>query len=345
LHTIRDEVDVCTHVVRFVSNRPRLTNICVLLIGLAFVPGSGQTWPALKAQSQTPSDGIRARQSGTTQRTYVVNARVRPLLLFWIGRDDVGGGRITWREAGSDHAIELLVGSDPARAPRQINRWGFIREEFTSEMTRVLGVMKESSEETLDEAEASIERERAGGGTFKAVRTTITGNRAVGGTMTIRTPSNLTYRQLDDLLTLIPDEPAVQRTIEVPAGTQHGFLIGMTVLIRESRTFCRSSGSAAVRTIPKVPYVYKQTLYDLSLVACDYTPELRTKQGSYFEIVKGKFQTRNRATGNVTHFQVAFGTSGEQNGRPVRIIFRPRWWLEFELLLDLSPAPAAIEKE
>jgi len=321
-----------------------LARIRVLLIGLAFVLADGQTQPASHAWVAAQSDDTPgAGQSATTQFEYVVNARVRPLL-FWIGRDDVGGGRITWREAGSDRGIELLVGSDPARTPRQINRWGFIREESSGDATRVLGVMKESSEETLDEAEARIERERAGDVVFKAIRATITGRSAVGGTMTLRTPSNLTYHQLDVLLPLIPLEPPVQRSLELPAGTQHGFLRGMTVLIGESTGPCRTSGKMAARTISKVPYVYKQTLYDLSLVSCEYVPELQTKRGSFFEIVKGRFETRNRTTGNVTHFQVAFGTSGEQNGRPVRIVFRPRWWLEFELLLDQPPVPGSIAR-
>jgi hypothetical protein len=337
-------VEVSTRVVAVVSSHRCLAGFRVLLIGLAFVLASGQTWQASHAGLPDFDGTHDGRQSGTTQRMYVVNARVRPLLLFWIGRDDVGSGRITWREAGSDRAIELLVGSDPARTPRQINRWGFIREESTAGGTRVLGVMKESGEETLEEAEAGIERERTGDVTFKAVRATITGTRAVGGTMTIRTPSELTYHHLDTLLALIPADPPVQRTMELPAGTQHGFLGAMTVLIQESIAPCRSSGKTAHRTISRVPYVYKQTIYDLSLASCEYAEEVRTKQGSFFEIVKGKFQTRNRTTGEVTHFQVAFGTSGEQNGRPIRIVFRPRWWLEFELLLDQTPAPEAIAR-
>jgi hypothetical protein len=316
------------------------------LVGL-LVLGSGQTRLApLSAEPQAVSRGALTRQPAVTQLDYVVNARIRPLLFFWIGRDEVGGGRITWREdAGGSRAIELVVGSDPARAPRQINRWGFVREEFTAGTTRVLGVMKESNEESLEEAETSIERERSGGSTFKAVRTIVTGSRAVGGTMTIHTSSNLTYRQLDALLALIPPEPSVRRTMELPAGTQHGFLTGMTVLIGESIAPCRGPGKPSMRTIPKVPYVYKQTLYDLSLVSCEYVPEVRTKAGSYVQVVKGKFQTRNRTTGNVTPFEVAFGTSGPHNGRPVRIAFRPRWWLEFELLLDQRPAPEVSARE
>jgi hypothetical protein len=329
----------------FALSHRGLSHVRLALVGLLVV-GSGQTRLASpSSESRAVSKESLVRQPAVTQLDYAVNARIRPLLLFWIGRDEVGGGRITWREDVGSRAIELVVGSDPARAPRQINRWGFIREEFTAGTTRVLGVMKESNEESLEEAETSIERERSGGSTFKAVRTIVTGSRAVGGTMTIHTSSNLTYRQLDALLALIPAEPSVPRTLELPAGTQPGFLTGMTVLIGESIAPCRGPGRPSTRTIPKVAYVYKQTLYDLSLVSCEYAPELRTKAGSYVQVVKGKFQTRNRTTGNVTPFELAFGTSGPHNGRPVRIAFRPRWWLEFELLLDQRPAPEVSARE
>ena len=45
-------------------------------------------------------------------------------------KSNIGDGRLTWRR-GPDGTIgyELLVGSDPARTPRQINRWGYLREE------------------------------------------------------------------------------------------------------------------------------------------------------------------------------------------------------------------------
>jgi hypothetical protein len=55
-----------------------------------------------------------------------MTARVR-LLFFWAGKDDVGGGYIR-RGISKDHPrqelLQVLFGSDPAKAPRAINRWG-----------------------------------------------------------------------------------------------------------------------------------------------------------------------------------------------------------------------------
>src|SRR6266478_2788215 len=88
------------------------------------------------AQAPVPQD-IQAALQHTTelmqaplhvdeQFEYTMTARLR-LLLFWVGKDDVGGGYIRRatlpRDPASD-VIELLIGSDPAKAPRAINRWG-----------------------------------------------------------------------------------------------------------------------------------------------------------------------------------------------------------------------------
>ena len=55
-----------------------------------------------------------------------MTARVR-LLFFWAGKDDVGGGYIRRGVSKDDprqELLQVLFGSDPAKAPRAINRWG-----------------------------------------------------------------------------------------------------------------------------------------------------------------------------------------------------------------------------
>lgn len=82
------------------------------------------------------------------EHLYTVNAKVRLIPLVWIGRDNIGGARITRRQDVSGRrTVEFLVGSDPVRAPRGINRWGFIMESVNPHNAEVLGAMKESNEE------------------------------------------------------------------------------------------------------------------------------------------------------------------------------------------------------
>src|SRR6202171_5208166 len=102
---------------------------------LSLLAGSPAT-----AQAPVPQDIQTALQHTTelmqaplhvdAQFDYTMTARVR-LLLFWVGKDDVGGGYIRRGTLPLDPAsdvIELLIGSDPAKAPRAITRWGAASE-------------------------------------------------------------------------------------------------------------------------------------------------------------------------------------------------------------------------
>jgi hypothetical protein len=270
------------------------------------------------------------------EQLYIVNAKVRPLLLFWIERQNVGDARLTWRKAGGDRrGFELLIGSDPERAPRRINRWGFIVEELSPGNAEVLGLMKESNEETVEAAEAEIACQRDIS-VFKAAQTTISGGRAVSKSMTVRAPASLTYHDLDSLLALIPAESHRVRTVQLPLGIQTGFLVAMDSLMHTSAVPCGSRKGAGAKAVAGVPFVYGPTLYDLSLLGCTFEPTHRTATEMLTDIVEGHFQVRNRTTGNETRFRVSYGTSGHLLGVPVRAVFRPRWWMEIELLLDRS---------
>src|SRR6202521_894334 len=84
----------------------------------------------IQAALQHTTELMRAPLHVDAQFDYTMTARLR-LLLFWVGKDDVGGGYIRRgtlpRDPASD-VIELLIGSDPAKAPRAINRWGAASE-------------------------------------------------------------------------------------------------------------------------------------------------------------------------------------------------------------------------
>jgi hypothetical protein len=271
-------------------------------------------------------------QPGTRRATYVVSAKVRPLVLFWIGRDDVGSASITWRTGPSEQkAIEFVIGTDPERAPRRINRWGFIVEHVGDGRANILGVMKESRERTLDEAEAQVARQDPQS-VFRAARTTITGVQVVTHTMSLRAPSDLTYQERDQLVARMEAAPATVRRRELPPGTHPGFLVAMDTLIDSSLESCTDGGGA--KAVPRTAYVYNQTVYDLELVDCSFDARVHTKVGSFADVVEGTFRLQNRSTHDHTRFTLSYGTSGEVRGIPVRAVFRPRWWMEVEMVLN-----------
>jgi hypothetical protein len=102
-------------------------------------------------------------------RRYTMSGRIRPLL-FWFGRDNIGLARVVWRrdEQGA-RGYELLVGTDPARAPRSLNRWGYVAEEASGPDGALLAMMTGADELSYEEAEASSTRSSSTGD-FRAIR-------------------------------------------------------------------------------------------------------------------------------------------------------------------------------
>src|SRR5690242_2607993 len=125
-------------------------------------------------QADFSRDALDRRAPVVAQRSYRLKAGVR-LLLFWIRRDDVGDATLTWRAGPGEHRIlEFLVGSDPERAPRHINRWGFIAEEVRPPDVDLLGIMSKSDEQSVDDARSRVEAEgKDAKHPYVAIRTTI----------------------------------------------------------------------------------------------------------------------------------------------------------------------------
>jgi hypothetical protein len=308
---------------------------CVVAAVLAVVALSERPGAGVPPDDVSSPRAVRAVPAQARNDRYAVNGRVRPLLLFWIGRDDIGEARVTRTPDAAGHeTIELLIGSDPARAPRKINRWGYVREQVTSDGATLLGLMRASDEKTLEEAEASVAKEGAGSTVFRAVRTTIRGRQAVSGTMRIQTPATFTFRDLPAILDMLPERAERYTTSELPAGTIPGFLAAMDAVLQDAVVACSGPGASRRPRLQPTRYFYNHTLYDLSLTTCEYEAELRTKVAVYRNVVDGHFEIRNRTTREVTRFQITFASSGALAARPVRAVFRPHWWIELELLLD-----------
>jgi hypothetical protein len=152
------------------------------------------------------------------EHRYRMLARVRPLLV-WISREDVGDARITRRNDGAGSmGFELLIGSDPARAPRRINRWGYLAEQVAGGQATVLGVMKQSNEQSIEEAEGRLTAESGSGAhLFKAIRSTTADGRTSAAITILRVQNDLTYRDVESLLAMVPGSGnSPMRTLTLP---------------------------------------------------------------------------------------------------------------------------------
>lgn len=277
-------------------------------------------------------DALDRRAPIVAERSYTLKAGVR-LLLFWIRRDDVGSARLTWR-AGADgrRVLEFLVGSDPERAPRHINRWGFIVEELHPPDADLLGIMSKSDEESVDDAKKKTAEENQNGShPYRGIRTTIRDGVASGGVFRVLSARSLTYRDLETLLGTAATDLAAPTTVTVPAGTRPGFLFAVEELIAGTIEQCRAGLPSEP---PSLPYVYNNTFYTLRLEDCDFEPRREIGNREFSNVIRAKLETKNMATGNETSFRLEYGAAGDLKAVPLRIVFRPKWWFEAELRLD-----------
>ena len=287
-------------------------------------------------------EALDRRAPIVAERSYTLKAGVR-MLVFWIHRDNVGSGRITWRAGRDGHRVlEFLVGSDPARAPRQINRWGFIAEEVRPPNADLLGIMSKSDEESVDDAQSQIAVEgEEGSHAYRGIRTTIRDGSASGGVFHLLSKKSLTYRDLDTLLGTLAANADAPRTVALPKGVRPGFLFAVEELIVGTLNQCQ----AGVQSKPSsVPYIYNNTMYTLRLRHCDFDSERKIGHRVFSNVIRAELVTTNTVTGKQTSFRLEYGTSGALAAVPLRMVFRPKWWFEAELLLDEQGDTGAVRR-
>jgi hypothetical protein len=264
------------------------------------------------------------------QHRYAVDARVRPLL-FWIRKQNMGDGRLTWRR-GPNGAIgyELLVGSDPARAPRQINRWGYLREESAGNGALMFGIMSHSDEQSVEEADKNTSGTDTAH-TFKALRQFLTESQARVTLSEIRVQKDLTYSDLDTLLSVVPAAPSKTKTVSIAQWTSPGFLTAAASLMEEGRTAV-GGATRAQQHLTRI-YPYDGGLYELQMRSLDRIDRYTREGRSFGPAIRGLFRVLNRTTGEETPFTVVYGVEGDLTGVPLLISWRPRWWLEIECVI------------
>ena len=304
----------------------------LILLGLAMTPPACVS-PAAADDITSVAAGRPQPLPVVTEHRYRMMARVRPLL-FWISRDDVGGARITWRGNGSDATgLELLIGSDPAKAPRHINKWGYVSEEVRGNDAHLLGVMKQSNDTSIEDAQAEI----AADGhdyVFKAISGAASTREAQAQVTTVRAPRDFTYHDLEPLLQLLGSarNTGTAKSIAMVPGTRPGFLLALAELIAGSVDASHAvRGASMPRTIP---YVYNGSRHELTLRKTDFRRSVQIGGRQFADVVHAQFETRSLAAGETTRFELAYGTAGPLAGVPVHAIYQPRWWFEVQLFLD-----------
>jgi len=264
----------------------------------------------------------------TRQHVYRMAGRVR-LLLLWVAREDVGVGVITWREAGDKKAYELLIGSDPAKAPGRLNRWGYLVEETSGSEASIVGLISQDREERMSDVTTASQAQTR---PFDTIRGRVGRADAHARVGTLYAPSALTLREAPAMLKLVLDDRSKPITqLPRPAGVRAGFLTAVTELIAASVT---GPGTAGQPLLRRIQYVHGDQMYELRLLETVRVARYHVGGRTFDNVVRGRFETALTSRRSGTRFELDYGTEGALAGIPIRVSYQPKWWLEVELFLQ-----------
>jgi hypothetical protein len=289
------------------------------------------------ATALAPARGLpiaSAPAPGTIERHhYMMSARVRPLLLFWIGRSNVGDAIVTRATAALETRYSLLIGSDPDRAPRRINRWGYIQETIRGDAASVVGLMTESDEESVEEAESHIRAEGSGTHTFKVIHAAIDGERSRSVVTAVGAPADYSFHQVQAVLALAEGGVTAGKTrvVRLPPGTRPGFLSALAEMIHAQADSARSG---VVHTGTPLNYVYHGKLYELRSTSVQFKPTFELNASRYARVVCGQFAIKSLLDGEQSRFALAYAIDGRLSEVPLTLSYQPRWWMQVDLALS-----------
>jgi hypothetical protein len=316
------------------SGRRAVTRRLATALVIAAVTGfQGGFETAVRAADEVAGSPPKALDGRVERYHYSVAARIRPLLVFWLSRSGVGDAVVTRQRAPGEASYSLLIGSDPDRAPRRINRWGYIEEQIRGAEAHLTGLMTESEEDTPEEAEASLRKQAAGNHLFKVIQATVSGQRATSLVRSIAAPEDYTLRQVRAVLDLALRESSAPtpRVIQLPPGTRPGFLAALADAIHAP------AASPA-------NFVYHGRLYELRQTRSLTIPNLRIGRTVYGRAIATDFVITKMRDGGQTEFSMTYGTEGPFVEVPLIVKYQPRWWMQVELTLDAGEAPALSDR-
>jgi len=278
--------------------------------------------------------GVAAEQG--VEFHYTMRGEVR-LLLFWIGRDKVGGGHVGIRQGANPDLkerwkeVEVVFGSDPERVPGRISRWGYgveravwtLGPEDKLSNSVFEGLIRYSPEESLSEVRAAARRGDAR--VYPATQSVVEREKARVNQYLFEEKEDFDYRRPEKLVEKFhseirrraPDQKAELKNQPSVYREPQGFLTALDGLCRQITGSPRPTRGR----LPSETYVYQARLYRLAV------QNLQNLGSS----VRAEFEAVNLQKGTRTSFTLTLPTTGERRGVPSQIVFAPRWWLRLRL--------------
>jgi hypothetical protein len=306
---------------------------------------------------------IRTAPQGIVQYDYIMTARVR-LLFFWAGKDDVGGGYIrrgVSSENPREEFFQVLFGSDPAKAPRGINRWGAGTEvsqhqepvtptakEDDVTASAFFGFMKSSHGKSVAEMQEELRKEKdQGEHSFTGILSRVEPLEAISLVVPLQSDIDYTLHQYDVaqplMLEKISSSVRPVRTLQeqqrCPLAKE--FLATVAELMDAALDGLLAPSSRC--------YVYDAQENNLTLenvwplatlpVQLHGPNNVTLLESSYSHLLQLDFVSTHKLTGKKVYFSIIEGTEGKWRGVPVQIRYQPNWW--FQVVLNLRPSAGA----
>jgi len=295
-----------------------------LFVTIAFFVTSGFVGAGTDVSSGVPTEIPGRALPVVRQHTYRMAGKIRVLLL-WVGRDDVGSGVIKWRGSGDDRAIELLIGSDPTRAPSQLNKWGYLVEAMRGGESSVVGLISQENDDRLSDVKADL-KTRKDQRAFDTIRGLV-GGEGIARVGTLYAPSHLTYHDADTVLNrVLADSSLPVKRLARRDHVRPGFLTSLTELINSSIEKKQDN--------KRLQYIHGDRLFELRLL--ESTPLTRFERDGHTwqNVIRARFETAEAGSRSGTRFELVYGASGALSGIPVLISYQPKWWLQVDLVLN-----------
>lgn len=298
---------------------------------------------------------------------YTMTGRVR-LLLFWVGREGVGGGTIAlFQNRSSDgqiaDSVEILFGSNPKRVPGKINRWGYGRESGvwknssspteggTLQMSTFEGFMRHSNEESLGEVRSKASQDQASEAFwYDAIRSRVTLDEATSTVHVFAEKSDFDYTQpaavecgyRRRLKTGPPDRSRHLKATEFAYPAPYGFLTAVKTLVTDISNRLNGKSAKWAEYRPRLTYIYNAKPYRLDLTDLALHREYTAPGWKLKNVIEAEFRVTNLKTEEEHSFSLWFPADGPLRNIPVKIADKPRWWLRVELTLDPKAAQGGI---
>lgn len=341
--------------------RPRLQRLLALLFLFLFSPALLRAQTDEKQALDEALRWVRQPPHDSVQYDYEMTARVR-LILFWAGKENVGGGYVRrgWAPEQSAELVQVLFGSDPAKAPRAINRWGAGTEVFrmhsnsrddSTGYSAFFGFMKSSQGKSVSEMQGELSKESAHGQhRFSAILSRVDSGRALSLVVPMQSSVDYNLHQLEEAQSYVFEEflSSGRPLKKIPSAQQcprnAGFLGTVAELI--------DVALAGQKTPVTLCYVYDAQVHNLTLrsvapvnkLTVRTHPDHSTKESaavekSYTNLLEAEFLSESKQSGKHSNFNLVLGTSGTLRGIPVQIRYQPNWW--FQVVLDLCADPSS----